>query len=110
MCAVERGRGATGEGGEGVGCCEEEGGAEAVVGVALRWIGHFCHYFCGDGLGLAERFLGWMVSGNVQVLAGGKMGSGDLGHFCSERVFKFQLFVLRYVFCVSNVAVSSGRR
>ncbi len=33
MGAVEGGRGAAGEGGEGVGGCEEEGGAEAVVGM-----------------------------------------------------------------------------
>lgn len=33
MCAVEGGRGAVREGGEGVGGCEEEGRAEAVVGV-----------------------------------------------------------------------------
>lgn len=39
--AVEGGRGAAREGGERVGGCEEEGGAEAVVGVDLRPVGHF---------------------------------------------------------------------
>lgn len=52
VCAVEGGRGAAGEGGEGVGRGEEEGGAEAVVGVDSRWGGHFCLF------GLWIYFLG----------------------------------------------------
>lgn len=42
MGAVEGGRGAAGQRGEWVGCCEEEGGAEAVVGVDSRWVRHCC--------------------------------------------------------------------
>lgn len=42
MCAVEGGRGALREVGDGVGGREEEGRAEAVVGVDVRWgVGHF---------------------------------------------------------------------
>lgn len=33
VCVIEGGGGAAGKAGEGVGRCEEEGGAEAVVGV-----------------------------------------------------------------------------
>lgn len=40
MRVVEGWRGAVGEGGEGVGGCEEEGRAEAVVGVDAWWVGH----------------------------------------------------------------------
>lgn len=57
MSAVEGGRGAAGEGGERVGGCEEEGRAEAVVGVE---VGHFFFWVFGCELG-------WLV------------GCGDFG-------------------------------
>lgn len=40
MCVVEGGWGTAGEGGERVGGREEDGGAEAVVGLDGGWEGH----------------------------------------------------------------------
>ena len=61
MCAVEGGRGAVGQRGEGVGRCEEEGRAEAVVGVDLN-LSWFGHCFLGDALGLANGVgLRWCI-------------------------------------------------
>lgn len=57
MGAVEGGWGAVGEGGEGVGRCEEEGGAEAVVGVDFGLRGHYCCLFYMAGQGRAVELL-----------------------------------------------------
>lgn len=90
MGAVEGGRGAAGQRGEWVGCCEEEGGAEAVVGVDSGWVRHCC----------CRVSVGW---GRKWGLGGGESGLQD-----------FSATIITWASCVgmsmSRVTISTGRR
>jgi len=71
VCVVEGGWGAAGEGGEGVGGCEEEDGAEAVVGLdgwpgghVGGWVGFaIWEGWCGGGfwmeMVMVMKMRGW---------------------------------------------------